>query len=178
MRKLISRAALAAGALVLGMAGAYAQGASRTPPPLPQLVYDQKTLNVQVTVASSCSITSLPNILFDTINAGSQTTDDPKSSTVSVACNSGPWNLRANVTANTAGDRLMKNIASPLNTLTYRLCTNNTSTYSGCSSPFNGVNAIPGSDSNPATIYAVMNPGVTPGAPGVFADTVVIQLTN
>jgi spore coat protein U-like protein len=178
MRKLISRAALAAGALVLGMAGAYAQGASPNTTPATPTLYDQKTLNVQVTVASSCSITSLPNILFDTITAGNQTTDDPKNSMVSVACNSGSWNLRANATSNVAGDRSMKNVASPSNTLTYRLCTNNTNTYAGCSSPFNATNAIAGTDSTPATIYAVMQPGVNPTATGVFADTVVIQLTN
>ena len=58
MRKIISRAALCAAALGLGFAQADA-GTTQ----------DTKSLNVQVAVGSTCSITDITNVTFDSVTA-------------------------------------------------------------------------------------------------------------
>jgi spore coat protein U-like protein len=162
MAKYISRAAIAAAALALGVSGAYATQ------------YGVANLSVSVNVATSCSISSVAPIAFTQITAGANTTEDVKPSDIVVSCNTGGWNV--SVAADVTGDvRSMTNGGASLH---YKLCNPTPATYASCV-PFNQNHPIPGVDLNKTvTIYGVMESGVLPAKSGNYTDTVQIQLTN
>jgi spore coat protein U-like protein len=162
MAKYISRAAIAAAVLALGVSGAYA------------VQYGIGTLNVSVNVQATCGISSVAPIVFSQVAAGAATTEDIKPSAITVSCNSGGWKLA--VAADVTGDvRSMTNGAASLN---YKLCNPTPGTYAGCT-PFNMSHPILGTDLNSTqTIYGVMEGGITPTKSGNYTDTVTIELTN
>jgi spore coat protein U-like protein len=162
MAKYISRAAIAAAALALGISGVYATQ------------YGVANLNVSVNVATSCSITSVAPIAFTQINAGANTAEEVKPSAIVVSCNSGGWHL--GVAADVTNDiRSMTNGAASLK---YKLCNPTPGSYAGCI-PFNLNSPISGADLNSTiTIFGVMEGGVLPAKSGNYTDTVQIQLTN
>ena len=160
MAKYISRAAIAAAALALGVSGAYATQ------------YGTGNLSVSVNVVTSCSISSVGAIAFDQIAAGANTTENVKSSDIVVTCNSGAWKL--GVASDVTGDvRSMTNNGASLN---YKLCKPSPGSYAGCAA-FNMANPIVGTDLNSTqTIYGIMEGGVPPAKSGTYSDIVQLQL--
>ena len=162
MAKYISRAAIAAAVLAIGISGAYAGQ------------YGVADLSVSVNVATSCSISSVAAIAFTQITAGSMTTEDVKPSAIAVNCNSGGWRL--SVAADVDNDvRSMTNGSASLH---YKLCNPIPGSYAGCI-PFNQSHPISGTAlTDTQTIYGVMEGGVLPAKSGNYTGTVQIQLTN
>jgi spore coat protein U-like protein len=163
MAKYISRAAIAAAALALGVSGAYAGQYG-----------DPSNLSVSVNVATSCSISSVAPIAFSQISAGAMTTEEVKPSAIVVNCNSGGWHL--SVAADVDNDvRSMTNGSASLH---YKLCNPTPGSYASCT-PFNQGHPISGTAlTDTQTIYGVMEGGVLPAKSGTYSDTVQIQLTN
>jgi hypothetical protein len=159
----ISRAAMAAAAIALGVSGASAD-------PL-----DSKDLVVQVEVASSCNITSIPAIAFTGIGAGALTTEEIKTSAVQVSCNNGGWNLKPASEPVSGYWSMTSGFASSLN---FKLCTSNPASYAACNllSASNPISGVAATSTN--TIYAIMEGGKTPVAPGHHQSNVTLQLTN
>ena len=162
MGKYISRAAIAAAALALGVSGAYAAQ------------YGVGNLNVSVNVQATCGISSVVPIVFSQVVAGATTTEDKQPSAITVSCNSGGWSL--SVTADVTNDiRSMTNGGASLH---YKLCNPTPGAYATCV-PFNQNSPISGTDLNSTiTIYGVMEGGIIPTKSGNYTDTVQIQLTN
>ena len=106
MAKYISRAAIAAAALALGI---FAADATQ---------YGIGTLNVSVNVQATCGISSVAPLVFNEVAAGAATTEDIKPSVITVNCNSGQWHL--SVVADVDNDvRSMVNGSASLH---YKLC--------------------------------------------------------
>ncbi len=165
MKKLVSRAALAASVLVIGIAGTNAT------------TYDTKTLNVQVNVSSSCAITNLGNVQFPSILANQTSTQDQTTNSyVQVSC-SGSYNVNADAGQNAGGDitkRAMKSsISSDL--ISYNLYSDYFSTIWG-NTP--GTNTISGTGNNSWTIWAKLPAGATPKDSASYTDLVTVTLTN
>jgi spore coat protein U-like protein len=162
MGKYISRAAIAAAALALGVSGAYAGQ------------WGTGDLVVSVTVDPTCNITGVDPIVFSKIQKGATTTEDMKPSTIHVSCNSGGWHLSP-VTDFADDVRSMTYSGASLH---YKVCKPTPGTYAGCT-PFNQGHPIAGSDlTSSVTIYAIMEGNVSPAISGTYTDTVTIQLTN
>ncbi len=165
MKKLVSRAALAAGALVIGIAGTNAA------------TYDTKTLNVQVNVSSSCAITNLNNVQFPSILANQTSTQDQTTSGyIQVTC-SGSYNVNANSGQNSGGDitkRAMKSSVSS-DLIAYNLYTDYYNTIWG-NTP--GTNTFSGTGNNSWNIYAKLPAGATPKDSASYTDLVTVTLTN
>lgn len=161
MAKYITRAAIAAAALALGVSGAYADQ------------YGTSNLIVSVNVVNSCSITSVAPIAFSQIDGGAHTTEDIKSSAIVVSCNHGSWSLSP--TDAITDVRSMTNGGASLN---YKLCNPTPGTYAGCAPFYYGAPITGTALSDTKTIYAVMEGGVLPAKSGNYTDTVQIQLTN
>lgn len=102
------------------------------------------------------------------------TTEDVKTSTIAVNCNSGGWHL--SVTADVDNDvRSMTNGSASLH---YKLCNPIPGSYADCRA-FNQGHPISGNAlTDTPTIYGVMEGGVLPAQSGNYTDTVQIQLTN
>jgi spore coat protein U-like protein len=161
MAKYISRAAIAAAALALGVSGAYATQ------------YGIGTLNVSVNVAPTCDITSVSPIVFSQVAKGATTSEDIKASAIAVSCNSGGWHLSIDDTNEV---RSMKNGTTA--SLNYKLCNPTPGTYATCV-PFNQNHPISGTDlTSTVTIYGVMEGGVAPTKSGDYIDAITISLTN
>lgn len=166
MRKFISRAALAAAALALG----FAQVTAAT-------VQDTKTLNVQVSVASSCSITALSNVVFPTVS-GTFTTETANGS-LTVKCAGNTYTVSADAGANpaTEGDvttRRLKHGTSDF--LPYDLFTTGTTEWgdgTGATGTFGAAGTAAGET------YTILGslPGATNPNPGVYSDLVVVSLS-
>jgi spore coat protein U-like protein len=162
MAKYISRAAIAAAALAIGVSGVYA------------VQYGTGDLVVSVTVDPTCNITGVDPIVFSKIAKGATTTEEVKSSVIHVSCNSGGWHLSP-ATDFPDDVRSMTNGAASLH---YKVCKPTPGTYASCT-PFNQNHPIPGSDlTGSVIIYAIMEGNVLPAASGTYTDTVTISLTN
>jgi spore coat protein U-like protein len=161
MAKYISRAAIAAAALALGVSGAYAA------------VYGNGNLHVSVNVDPTCSIT-VGDITFTRITGGARTTEEIKPSSIGVSCNTGAWNLSINDSEEV---RTMKNSTATLN---YKLCNPTPTGYTAGCTPFNQNHPIAGNGLTDTTIiiYGVMEGDVLPTKPGIYSDTVQILVTN
>jgi spore coat protein U-like protein len=164
MAKYISRAAIAAAALALGVSGAYAGQ------------YGTSELRVSVTVANSCRITNISPIVFTQIDGGGPTTQDKKASNIEVSCNGGTWNLSP--TEDVPGDVRSMTHTNGVASLHYKLCKDESATYDTCT-PFKQGAPISGSALNDTkTIYGVMEGDVLPVQSGTYSDVVIIQLTS
>jgi len=163
MKTLLSRAALAAAAMALGLSGANATN------------YDTKPLNVLVNVFSACSITAVSSIQFDDIVNGVATSLNPKFTTVQVTCNNGGWNIFAATDPGRTGRTMVRDVS---NSIAYQLCVDQTqlTAYANCNA-LSTTRGISGSGNGTATIQAVMQPGIAPAA-GNYTDVVTLQLTN
>jgi spore coat protein U-like protein len=162
MAKYISRAAIAAAALALGISGAYAGQ------------YGVADLSVSVNVQATCGISSVAPIAFSQVVAGATTTEDKQPSTITVRCNSGGWRLSVAADA----DNDVRSMTNGTASLRYKLCNPTPGSYAGCI-PFNQAHPISGTDLNGIqTIYGIMEGGVLPAKSGNYTDTVQIQLTN
>jgi spore coat protein U-like protein len=160
MAKYISRAAIAAAALALGVSGAYAS------------VYGNGTLNVSVNVEPTCNIV-VGDITFTKIIGGARTTEDIKPSSIAVNCNTAAWHLSVD---DNLVERSMKNGEESLK---YKLCNPTpTAGYNSCV-PFNQNSPITGTTlTDNVTVFGIMEGGVLPPKPGDYKDAVRIQVTN
>lgn len=167
MKKIISRAALAVGALALGIAGVNAT------------TYDTKQLTVQVNVVGACAITSgFFNVQFQSLLANQPTTQDQiMVPNFYVTC-SGTYNVSADAGQNAGGDitkRAMKSSASS-DLISYNLyIDSNTSIVWGSTA---GTNTLSGNGSGTVTSFAKLPTGTTPKDTANYTDVVTITLTN
>ena len=163
MAKYISRAAIAAAALALGVSGTYATQ------------WGTGDLVVSVTVDPTCNITGVDPIVFSKIPKGATTTEDMQPSAIHVSCNSGGWHLSP--VSDFADD-----VRSMIPMVRLRYTTSSANPPRGHTPAAQRsirVTAIPGSDlTSTITIYAVMEGEVFPAISGTYTDTVTIQLTN
>jgi spore coat protein U-like protein len=165
MKRLISCAALAASALVLGIASTNAT------------TYDTKQLQVQVNVANACAITNLQNIQFNSILANQTTTQDQDASAnLQVTC-SGTYNVNADAGQNAGGDitkRAMKSSVSS-DLIAYNLYTDYYTTVWG-NTP--GTNTFSTTGNGYFWIYAKIPAGATPKDSSSYTDIVTVTVTN
>ena len=167
MRKFISGAALAIGALALGIAGVNAT------------TYDTKQLTVQVGVIGTCAIGSFPAALnFAALTANQPTTQDQTAvAYFGVVC-SGTYNLSADAGQNAGGDitkRAMKSSASS-DLISYNLYTDGTYKTIWGNTP--GTNTISSTGTGSIPFYGKLPSGTTPKDTVTYTDVVTITLTN
>ncbi len=162
MKTLLSRAALAAAAMALGLSGAHATYNNTAP----------GTLSVSLTVVSSCSVgTSTLN--FGNSSLSSQLDVD---GTISVTCGSNtPYSITLDNGQNggSGGSRLMKTSENGGGTLEYYLYTDG-----GRSNPWYGTTAVTGSGSGSAQSIPVHGrvPAAAPPL-GTYSDSVKITVS-
>lgn len=169
MNKWISRSAFFAAALFLGLNGGNAT------------TFDTKSLNVQVSVASTCSITNISNISFPTVLGGAPFATETANGNVTVLCTGNDYHVNADAGQNgTAGDVTTRKmlVSGGTATLPYNLFLNGGTTEWGGTgtggAPFAGT-----ASSTPTSIIVNGSlPGATPTASGVYSDVVVVTLTN
>jgi spore coat protein U-like protein len=169
MNKWISRSAFFAAALFLGLNGVNAT-----------TIFDTKSLNVQVAVSSTCSITGITSVSFPGIVAGVTFTPETASGNVTVLCTGNDYNVNADagLNATTPGNVTTRNLkVASGELLPYHLVVNSATTEWGNATsglPFSGT-----ASSTPASIAINGTlPGGTPTASGVYSDVVIVTLTN
>jgi spore coat protein U-like protein len=169
MNKWISRSAFFAAALFLGLNGGNAT------------TIDTKSLNVQVAVSSTCSITSISGVTFPSIIAGVPFSTETANGNVTVLCTGNSYNVNADAGGNagTTGDVTTRNllVSGGGASLPYHLFVNGGLTEWGDATsgvPFSGT-------ASPTPTSIIVNgslPGATPTASGVYSDVVIVTLTN
>jgi spore coat protein U-like protein len=160
MKTLLSRAALAAAAMAVGLSGAHATTATAN-------------LNVSLQVTSSCTVSATP------LNFGSSTllSNVDTTATISVTCGSGSsysvtlGDGQHSVGSSGSGLRMM---ASSSGTIEYQLYSDSSR---GTGTAWFGSTAVPGTGTGsvqPITVY-----GRVPASPGAAAGsyTDVVQIT-
>ena len=167
MNKIISGAALAVGALALGVAGVNAT------------TFDTKQMTVQVNVLGACAITTYPPIQFQPLIANQPTTQDQLMYTALLVTCSGSYNVQADAGQNAGGDitkRAMKSSASS-DLISYNLYTGNTNLTTVWGSTA-GTNTLSGTGSGYANFTARLPTGTTPKDTATYTDVVTVTLTN
>jgi hypothetical protein len=118
MNKWISRSAFFAAALFLGLNGGNAT------------TFDTKSLNVQVSVSSTCSITSVGGVTFPGVIAGTAFATETALGNVTVLCTGNSYNVNADAgqNATTPGDVSTRNlkVTGGATLLPYNLFVHNT----------------------------------------------------
>jgi len=168
MRKFVSRSALAAVALALGM---YAANATTT--------FDTKSLNVQVSVGSTCSITNIASINFPAVNAGVSFSTETQKGTLTVLCSSNDYTVTANAGGgldSTATTRKLTRQGGT-ETLDYHLYTTGTTEWGDGTGGTGTFGASASASPHDFTILGSLT-GTTPAASGTYSDVVIVTLAN
>ena len=158
MKTLLSRAALGAAAMALGLSGAQATTTATA------------NLNVSLQVTSSCTVSATPL----TFPQSTLSSNVDATATISVTCGSGAsYSVTLGDGQHSAGSGL-RMMASSSGTTEYQLYSD-----SSRSTPWFGAAAVPGTGTGaaqPITVYGRVpaSPGATPGA---YSDQVQITVT-
>jgi spore coat protein U-like protein len=171
MTKYISRAAIAAAALALGVSGAYAVPYSTT-----------SQMNVGVTVIPTCTVVTPENVTFDNVVPGVLSIQSDKTATITVTCTASAFNITADVGQNphTVNDATSRQMERDGHFLKYHLYLTDLVTEWGNSTNGGSPIADNGPVQNKTYPIRASMPPQTPDAnvTGAYWDTVNVVITN